>query len=153
MKRQPEINKIDARILRALLKDARCNFAEIAKACGVSTTAIAQRYKKLCSNGTIIGTTLITSLKKQYSLSIDLKTQNSNEETIINAIKKLPGTLHCFRVIGRHSIHAAIRVDNLDQADQIKNTIRKQPGVTDLEITTNLDDYFFLPENLLRTTT
>ena len=153
MKNQPEISETDTKILRALFKDARCNFNEIAKDCHVSTTAIAQRYRKLCKNGTIIGTTLITDSKSQYSLSIDLKAENDCEKAIIEAVKKLPGVLNCFKTIGRNDIHAAIRVNSLEQIDQIKNDIRKEKGVLNLEIANNLDNFFLFPENLLRTTT
>ena len=153
MKKQPEINQTDTKILKALLKDARCSFSEIAKDCHVSTTAIAQRYIKLCKNGTIIGTTLMTNSGSHYSLSIDLKAQNDYEEAIMEAINKLPGTLHCFKVIGRNDIHAAIRVDSLEQTDKVKNAIRKEKGVLSLEIANNLDKFFLFPENLLRTIT
>lgn len=150
MNNPPIISETDLKILKALLKDARTNFTEIAKQCGVSTTAIAQRYKKLRKNKTITGTTLITNTKKKYSLSIDMK-YAGNCEQALKAIKNIPGTLHCFRVIGRYNIHAAVKADSLEQADQIRNTIRKEKGVTDLEITTSLDEHFLYPENLLKT--
>jgi len=150
MGHQTVIDKTDRKILRALLEDARCNFSEIARDCNVSTTAIAQRYKKLERNGIIAGTTIIGVPKNQYSLSVDIRAQSDCENAIIETIKKIPGTLNCFQTVGKYDIHAAIRVNSLEQADQTKNTIKKQNGVLEIEITTNLDELFFFPENLLK---
>ena len=153
MEPQPKIDETDIKILKALLRDARSSFADIAKDCNISITAIAQRYKKMKQTGIITGTTLITNTKnatRQHSLSVDIKAESGFETTIIEAIKKLPRVLNCYKVIGKYDIHAAIRVESLEQIDQIKNAIKKEKGVLNIEITTSIDELYFFPENLLQ---
>jgi DNA-binding Lrp family transcriptional regulator len=150
MKRQSPIDETDRKILKALLKDARCNFSEIAEDCKISTVAVAQRYKKLKQNGTITGTTLIITPKNQRSLSIDITAESEYEDAIVEALKKLPNVINCFKVIGKYDIHVALRVSSLEQIVQIRNIIRREKGVIAFEITTSLDEGFFFPENLFR---
>lgn len=58
-----EIDEIDAKIIRALQRDARTSFANIAAACGVSTDTISKRFKRMKRNGVIIRTTLLLNPK------------------------------------------------------------------------------------------
>ena len=41
-----KIDHIDLKVIRALQKDARTNFADIARDCGVSTDTISKRFRK-----------------------------------------------------------------------------------------------------------
>lgn len=150
MKPEREISDIDAKILKALLRDARTNLADIAKDCNLSITAIAQRYKKLKQDGIITGTSLVVSnSRSQHSLSVDIKAESDCEDSIIKAIKKLPRVRQCFKVIGKYDIHAAIRADSLEQIAQIKEIIEREKGVLQIEITTGIDRLYSFPENLL----
>jgi Lrp/AsnC family transcriptional regulator, regulator for asnA, asnC and gidA len=151
MKRQPPIDDTDRKILNALLKDARCNFSEIAEDCKISTVAVAQRYKKLKQNGTITGTTLIMNPKNQRSLSIDIRAEVNREDAILDTLKKLPHILNCFKVFGGYDIHASVRVNSLEEMAQIKNMIKKEKGIIAFEIASSLDEVFLFPENLLKT--
>jgi DNA-binding Lrp family transcriptional regulator len=151
MGHRSQIDETDRKILKALLKDARCSFSEVAEDCKISTVAVAQRYKKLKQNGTIIGTTLIMSSKNQRSSSIDIRAESPYEDAIVEATKRLPNVINCFKVIGKYDIHASVRVTSLEQIDQIKNIIRKEKGIRAIEINTSLDEVFLFPENLLKT--
>jgi DNA-binding Lrp family transcriptional regulator len=155
MKTQPKIDAVGIKILQALLRDARTNFADIAKECNLSTTAITQRYQKMKKNGTITGTTLIidSNSKNQHSLSVDIKAESGTETSIIEAIKNLPQVRNCFKVIGKYDIHAAIRVESLEQIAQIKKSIEKEKGVLQIEITTSLSKFYSFPNNLSLTPT
>jgi len=151
MKSNPEIDAIDMKIIKALLKDARANFTDIAKDSNISATAITKRYQKMKKNGILTGTSfiIVSKARNEYSLSIDIKAEGGYETTIIEAIKKIPRVLNCFRVIGRYDIHAAIRVESLKEITRIKQTVQKQKGVLSLEITSGLTKASFFPENLL----
>ncbi len=154
MNPQPKIDEIDIKILEALLRDARCNFAEIAKNCNLSITAIAQRYKKMKKAGVITGTTLIANLENPRgngTLVVDIIAEADCENAIIKALKKLPGVLNCCRVIGKYDIHAAIRVGSLEQIDNVSNALKKVKGVLKIELTGCTDKLDFYPENILKT--
>jgi len=151
---QPKIDEIDVKILEALLRDARCNFAEIAKKCNLSITAIAQRYKRLKKAGVITGTTLIANLENPRgdgTLLVDIIAEADYENTIMRALKKLPGVLNCCSVIGKYDIHAAIRVCSLEQIDNVSNALKKVRGVLKIELTGCTDKLEFYPENILKT--
>lgn len=155
MKTQPRIDEIDIKILKALFRDARCSFAEIAKQCGVSITAIAQRYKKMKQAGVITGTALVTNMENsgdEGTMAVDIIAETDCESAVIEAIRKLPGILNCCRVIGKYDIHAAVRVGSIEQVDNVTNTIKKAKGVRKIEITGFMDKLRYYPENLLRKT-
>lgn len=155
MKISPEIDATDMRILKALLRDHRANFTDIARDCNISSVTIAKRYLKMKKEGIITGTSLViaSNVRREYSLSVDIKAEGGYEATIMEAIKKIPNVRNCFRVIGRYDIHAAIRVGSLEDMVKIKKKIRQQKGVLSLEITTALTQSSFFPENLTITPT
>ena len=146
------IDETDAKILKALLRDVRTDFADIAKECNLSTTAITQRYRKLKQNGIITGTTIIINPPKnrnQHFTSIDIKAESDYENSIIETIKKLPRTRVCFKTVGKYNIHASMISECLEQIDTIKNEIRQQKGVLEIEITMGLETLCSYPENLV----
>lgn len=151
MKPKAKIDEVDIRILKALFRDARKDFTEIAEECKLSTTAITQRYCKMKKNGVITGTTLITNPKKsekQHFTSIDIKAESSYEKSIIEEIKKIPQIRVCFKTIGKYDIHASMLAESLEQVDQTKNKIKQQKGVLRIEIGMGLDTLCTYPENL-----
>jgi DNA-binding Lrp family transcriptional regulator len=150
MKSLPKIDDVDIKILKALLRDARTNFADIAKDCNVSIPAITQRYRKMKQNGIITGTSLImeSNARNRHSLSIDIKAESGYETSIIEAIKKISRFRSCFKVIGKYDIHAGIRVESLEQIAQIKKKLETVKGVLQIEITTSIDRLYYFPENL-----
>lgn len=156
MKPKPKIDEIDIKILKALLRDARTNLADIAKECNLSITAITQRYRKMKQNGIITGTTLVinpNNSRNQHIISIDIKAESGYENSIIEAIKKLPRLRVCFKVVGKYDIHASMKVESLEQINQIKNKIKQQEGILNIEIGMGLDRICSFPENLLLTPT
>jgi len=150
MQAKIKLDDVDIIILKALIMDARTNFAHIAKECNLSTTAITQRYKKLKKNGVITGTTLRLNQnnKNQYFTSIDIKAESNYETSIINAIKKIPRIRVCFKTIGKYDIHASMIAESVEQIDQIKNKVNQQKGVLKIEIGMGLDRLCSHPENL-----
>ena len=151
METQPKINAVDIKILKALSRDARTSFAEIAKDCNISITAISQRYRKMKQNGVITGTSLAvkSASRDQHSLSVDIKSESGHEESILEAIRNLPGFRNCYKVIGKYDIHAGVRVESLEQIATIKRTLQKVEGVLEIDITISLDTLYFYPENLV----
>ena len=57
------VDGIDVSIIRALQKDARVNFADIARECDVSTDTISKRFRKMKRAGIIRGTTILLNPK------------------------------------------------------------------------------------------
>ena len=128
----PKLDEIDIKILKALLKDARCSFADIAKDCNVSITAIAQRFKKMKRTGIITGTILILGKKSprdKYFFSLDIKTESGFESSLMKSVEKMPNFVNGYSVIGEYDIHAVFCVNSLEQIVKIRNGINKHREV------------------------
>jgi Lrp/AsnC family leucine-responsive transcriptional regulator len=137
--------------LKALLRDARASFTDIARDCSVSTNAIAKRFSRLKKSGIIIGTTLVTSMPegKEHSLAVDLKVKNHLIDNVAEEIRKMPGFAACFKILGSYDIHAAFHVESMLQADKIRNYLKRKNGVLKIVLTFSLDRDHYFPENLL----
>jgi len=156
MNTRPKINEVDVKILKALLRDARTNFSDIAKECNLSITAITQRYQKMKRNGIIQGTIVLINHNDSLSprfLSIDIKAESDCEKSIIKFIRRHPKVRVCFKVIGKYDIHASMKAESLEQIEQFKNEIRQQKGVLEVDVTLGLDKSCSYPENLSLLTT
>ncbi len=64
--REAEIDSIDAKLITLLLKDARTKTKDLAKACGISSTAVGKRIQKLKENGTITGSALGNTYERNW---------------------------------------------------------------------------------------
>jgi Lrp/AsnC family leucine-responsive transcriptional regulator len=151
MQTKIKLDDIDIIILKTLLRNARTSFADVAKDCNLSITAVTQRYRKMKQNGVITGTSLITSSGSpdQHSLSVDIKAESGHETAIIETIKKIPTFRSCYKVVGKYDIHAGIRVESLEQIAQIKKNLGKEKGILQIDITTSISDLYYFPENLV----
>lgn len=90
---RPKIDEIDVKILKALLKDPRTSFAEIAEDCGMSTNAIRMRFKQLKEEGVIQGAIMQLNPKSLgYDCIAYLRIQaHINEEANVrDFLKKIP---------------------------------------------------------------
>jgi Lrp/AsnC family transcriptional regulator for asnA, asnC and gidA len=148
---QVKIDEIDVKILKALLKDARTSFADIARDCGISTTAIVKRFYNLKRSGVIAGTSIRVDLKKigyNYRLSVDINIEGGNEFNIGDMCKKLPNSVACYQVVGKYDIHTIVYIKTLEQIEQIRQIVKKQEGVKRVGLTATYEGGIF-PENLL----
>jgi Lrp/AsnC family transcriptional regulator for asnA, asnC and gidA len=63
MSHNVKIDQIDLKLIRALQKDARTSFADVARDCGVSTDTISKRFRKMKKAGIVRGTTILLNPK------------------------------------------------------------------------------------------
>jgi DNA-binding Lrp family transcriptional regulator len=128
---QRTIDDIDVKILRALQKDARKNFAKIAEDCGVSTDTISKRFKKMKRAGIIRGTTILLNPKSfgydcVASLGIDVDYTPS---------------------MGKHDIFAIAVLKNVDRLSQVKESIKGHPLVREVTASIWVNEILLCPEN------
>ena len=146
------IDEIEAQILKALLKDARASFSDIAKDCKVSVTTISKKYNRLKQMGVIVGTALRADMTKfgfKHDLAIDMNAESGQEANIMDTVRKLPRFYACYQTVGRYDMHAAVGSESLAEIDQIRNTLKKTKGVLRVVITASIDKSYFFPENLI----
>jgi DNA-binding Lrp family transcriptional regulator len=151
---QVEIDKLDAEILRSLMKDARTSFSEIGKTHGVSANTIRNRFNKMKEDGIIKGATVHVSSKSlgyDCSASLGIKADSSNVKQVIDFLKNIPNAIFIVPTIGRYNILAHVTLRNMDELSQMKEYIKKQTLVKELKVIIWVNqnvsqDY---PENLL----
>ena len=127
------MDRIDHEILGALQRDGRLSFRELGKAVHLSANAVAERYRRLCANGTI----------RRIRAEVDPAALGRHVEAQVE-VKLLPETAaldferrlrHLPQVVGATlmtgSFDYAIRVACADRSElmQVVETLRREGGV------------------------
>ena len=147
---QVKIDNIDVKIIRALQKDARANFSDIAKDCGVSTDTISKRFKRMKRTGIVRGTTILLNPRSfgndcvvNFGLSVDYP----HVGEIIDFLRKIPEVVFCTPSMGRHDIFAIAVLKNVDKLGQLKEHIKGHPMVREMTASIWVDNVLLCPEN------
>ena len=81
----------DVRVLRNLQKDARTNFADIAKECGVSVDTVIKRFQRLQKGGVVKGTTILID-PRHFGLdclaSLEVNVDPASSADMVKAINR-----------------------------------------------------------------
>jgi Lrp/AsnC family transcriptional regulator for asnA, asnC and gidA len=145
-----KIDHIDISILRALQRDARVNFADIAKDCGVSVDTISKRFRRMKKAGVIRGTTILLNPKSfgydcVASLGIDVSYPHVKD--VVEMIQKVPEIVFCTTCMGRHDIFCIAIVENVGRLSQIKDLMKGHPLVREVTASIWVDEILLCPEN------
>lgn len=144
------VDEIDVNIIRALQKDARVNFVDIAKNCDVSTDTISKRFRKMKAAGVIRGTTILLNPKSfgydcVASIGIDVNYPHLKE--VIELIQRLPEIVFCTTSMGKHDIFCIAVLRNVGRLSQVKDLIKGHPVVREVTTSIWVDDILLCPEN------
>jgi len=144
------IDEIDVTIIRALQKDARANFAHIARNCGVSTDTISKRFRKMKKAGIIRGTTILLNPKSfgyecVASLGIDVSYPRLRE--VVEMIQRIPEIVFTTTSMGRYDIFCIVVLKNVGRLSQVKDLIKGHPVVREVTTSIWVDDVLLCPEN------
>ncbi len=129
------MDKIDREILSLLARDGRLSFRELAEVVHLSANAVAERYRRLRDNGTIVGVraqiapaALGRSLEAQIEVKLDAGTSALDFES---ALRHIPQIVAATLMTG--SFDYAIRVACTDREElmAVTETLRRQGGVRD----------------------
>jgi Lrp/AsnC family transcriptional regulator for asnA, asnC and gidA len=145
-----KIDEIDITIIRALQKDARANFAGIARDCGVSTDTISKRFRKMKKAGIIRGTTILLNPKSfgyecVGSLGVDVSYPHLM--TVVESIQKIPEIVICTTSMGKHDIFCIAVLKNVGRLSQVKDLIKGHPAVRAVTTSIWVDEILLCPEN------
>jgi Lrp/AsnC family transcriptional regulator, regulator for asnA, asnC and gidA len=150
-----EIDAINAKILKELLKDGRKNFVEIAKECNTSKDVIAKRYKQMKNKGIIVGATIQNSpacYEGNFVAGFYIFTQPNKADIVLELAKKIPQAIDVFRLSINPSLGVMAIMKGISELDQIKQLLKKMPYVVDVdtrlytEIKNNPDNLSILTE-------
>lgn len=145
-----KMDGIDVKIIRALQRDARTNFADIAKNCGVSTDTISKRFRKMKKTGVIRGTTILLNPKSfgyncVASLGIDVSYPHLTE--VIELIRRVPEIVFYTTSMGRYDLFCIAVLRNVGRLGQVKDLTKGHPMVKDVTTSIWVDEILLCPEN------
>lgn len=145
--------KIDGRdvsIIRALEKDARTSFADIAREIGVSIDTITKRYRKMLRSGVLKGTTLLLnprSFGHEYIASLELDVDFSHVEGVVETIRELPEIVFVTPSMGRKDVFAIAFLPSVGTLSQLNTFLKGLPWIKEVRSSIWVDDFLLCPEN------
>jgi Lrp/AsnC family transcriptional regulator for asnA, asnC and gidA len=140
----------DVRVLRNLQKDARTNFADIAKECGVSVDTIIKRLQRLRKNGVVKGTTILLDprlMGLDCLVSLEVNVDAVDVAEGVDAMKKQPGVVFCTPSMGMQNIFAIAVLKDMRELNLLRESIKGFTHVKDLKTSIWVDDVLLCPEN------
>jgi DNA-binding Lrp family transcriptional regulator len=140
----------DVRVLRNLQKDARTNFADIAKECGVSVDTIIKRFQRLRRNGVIRGTTILLDPRHfglECPASFEISVEPLHVSTVVEAVKKQTGVVFCTPSVGMQNVFAVAVLPSMKELNTLIENIKTLPDVVDVKTSIWVEDVLLCPEN------
>ena len=123
------IDSLDAKLITLLLKDARTKTKDLAKACGISSTAVGNRIKKLEENGTITGSALVVKMSEigfMHPASISIETITEEDaRKVLSLIEHSSGIFYSGLSLGKCELQIFLVAKSLKEIDNLKQLIRK----------------------------
>ena len=145
-----KIDEIDVSIIRALQKDARTNFADIAKGCNVSVDTISKRFRRMRRTGVARGTTILLNPKSfgyDCVASFGIRVDYPHVEDVVDFIGKMPEVVFSTPSMGRQNIFAIAVLKNVGRLGQLKESIQGHPMVREVAASIWVDEILLCPEN------
>lgn len=145
-----KLDDIDVEIVRALQRDARASFADIAVRCAVSIDTVSKRYKRMIKNGIARGATVLLNPKSfgydcvaSFGITVDFP----HVGEVVDAVRKIPEVAFCAPSMGRHNVFAIAVLRNVGRLGQVKELIQGHPRVREASASIWVDEILLCPEN------
>ncbi|MCO4798430.1 MAG: Lrp/AsnC family transcriptional regulator [Colwelliaceae bacterium] len=135
----------DEELLSILRCNARASVSDIARATGVSRTAIQNRLTKLENNGVIKAYSVVLGneyTNKLISANVSLKVQPNLRQTICVALRKNHQISHIYSISGEYDLLVTIQAQTLEKLSEILNVVCSLEGVERTNSSIILDSIF-----------
>ena len=132
-----EIDEIDVKILRELIKDARTRLKDIAKACGVSSSAIFTRLKRLKTTGVITGAVQFVNMGRLgylFPASIGINLNPDKETIVMKLIRENFNIIVLSQSVGKNDLIIFLALKSIKEIERLKQVIRKQEGIRKISV-------------------
>lgn len=135
----------DEELLSILTLNARASISDIARAMGVSRTAIQNRLSKLENNKVIKAYTVV--LGSEYSdqlisAHVSLKVNPNLRKTICVALRKIYQISHIYSISGEYDLLVVIKASTLEKLNEVLNIVCSLEGVERTNSSITLDTIF-----------
>jgi Lrp/AsnC family leucine-responsive transcriptional regulator len=127
------MDDLDRKIITTLTEDGRTPYSRIAQECGVATTTVHQRVKRLTDNGVIIGTRVRVDWEAvglPVTAVVSLETPSSEPLAgIAEELRAIPYVQNCYAVTGEFDLLLTVRARSSEHLGQLLEEIRRYaPG-------------------------
>jgi Lrp/AsnC family leucine-responsive transcriptional regulator len=117
-----EIDAVDARILAALIDDARASVAVLARLVGLSAPTVSERIARLEDAGVIEGYTLTISPKAlglPIAAWLRIRPIPGQLQKVAEILRELPEIVECDRITGEDCFIARAHVASIDALEKL----------------------------------
>lgn len=139
------ITEKDEQLLSILRCNARASISDIARATGVSCTAIQNRLTKLEDNGVIKAYSIVLGSEysnKLISANVSLKVNPNLRQNICIALRKIHHISHIYSISGEFDLLATIQAQTLEKLSEILNIVCSLEGIERTNSSIILDTIF-----------
>ena len=143
MNLEPKIDKTDRQILNELAEDARIDLKGLAKQCGLTSSAVLKRVRKLKASGIIVGTYLELkrgTLGYPQEATIGITAETSRIDEIARKIRAIPNVMVCAKSVGRYNLFSHVFAKDLLELDRVTHSIKSINGVKSTSINIHIDE-------------
>ncbi len=137
------IDEIDIKIIKCLLKNSRMSFADIAEECKVSVLTIKNRFSQLKRAGVIKGSSVILNMGSfgiegvaTFLIIVNNKQVNQFIKNLQSLTEQKSFNPVCYPVKfnERYNIVWSVPVKNIGEIQKLREKLKNQPGVRNIEI-------------------
>jgi DNA-binding Lrp family transcriptional regulator len=131
------IDKIDEKILKTLLQNARTKMSDIARDCNVSITTIKNRMENLRKEGIILKEEMLLDMScfgYEHVISMGINLAPEQEKNVFDVIKEKMKLIVSYRLVGTYDLYFMGYVKTLEDLYNMKEEIQKHKDVNDVEI-------------------
>lgn len=135
---QVKIDEVDVKILRALIADARTKLKDIAKECGLSSTAILKRVKRLKAAGVIVGSVLFLNMNQtgfMHAATIVVNVDIHEKKEALRIIRDRSNLLVTGESAGINTLRAFVVAKSIVDLENLKQAIRNKLGSRKIAVT------------------
>ena len=139
------ITEKDEELLSILRCNARASGSDIARATGVSRTAIQNRLTKLENSGVIKAYSIVLGSEysnKLITSNVSLKVNPNLRQNICIALRKLHSISHIYSISGEFDLLVTIQAQTLEKLSEILNVVCSLEGVERTNSSIILDTIF-----------
>jgi DNA-binding Lrp family transcriptional regulator len=131
MSAKVEIDEIDIKILRELVRDARTKLKDMAKDCGLSSTAVFNRIERLKAQGVIKGAALFFNMSQlgfMYPASIGVDMKIHEKEEVLKTIRQQSNVVIASESAGSNTFRVFLVAKRLKDLEDLRQIIRNRLG-------------------------
>jgi Lrp/AsnC family leucine-responsive transcriptional regulator len=117
-----DLDAVDARLLEALVADARTSVADLARSVGLSPPSVSERIKRLEEAGVIEGYTLTIGAKAlglPIAAWLRIRPIPGQLQKVADILRSLPQIVECDRITGEDCFIARAYVQSMDELEKL----------------------------------